>query len=173
MRKIIMTPAVDRTQAAADKVGPEVITQDWYTFEEFAAELKVTASNLRQYLRNGLIKKRFAKPTRSQCQSDPTNTVRNLYSPEYVEIIKRTREGVRRGRKQGSRSATQHAVVMVNVPVFDATIAELLLKKFGGDAEIERFLRDTLTESVRPALQRIEDLKQRHEREMQDALSNL
>jgi|GEM_PF-6670285 len=144
----------------------EAATKNYYTKEEFAEELGTNVNNLNQIFKLGWDKKKFPKPTKIQLMKDPENAIRNLYSPEYVEIVKKAREDViPRGKKNAKVKLT------LTVKVCDEKVAELLNKKFSNEAEMTRFLQDKLIESVKPHLKALEELKKKQEREL-EALMN-
>lgn len=147
-----------------------------YTTEDLAKELGMSLGSFRVWKIKAEADGKIKKPAQPShlCIQDPESKNRLLYSEKYFESLKALRSDVKTRAKKGtSQSALKHAVMIVKVPVFDEKIAELLNKKFGNESGIEKFLREKLTESVKSALGKIEELKKKHEQEMKEALNSL
>lgn len=159
------------TEKLKNSIGDQV-TKNWLTKDEFADELGISKSgfNLQVHNKEWCKKKGVPYPGAQHMQ---TRGRQNVYSPAYVDLIKKAKEGSARKTKGSSKSSMKHAVLKVTVPIFDQQIASLLQKKFPTESAMTKFLQEKLTETVKGSLSRIEELKRKHAQEMQEALSNL
>lgn len=110
------------------------------------------------------------------CIQDPESKNKLRYSDEYLGKLKEVRNKTpRRASRNGmthSTSDLKHALVKITVPIFDKTIADFVLKKFKDQRGVEEHLKDHLRALATPTLNKMEELKKRFEKEMQELMSN-
>lgn len=107
------------------------------------------------------------------CIQDPHSKNRILYSEEYVERLKEIRERMPRRikKEQAYRDGSmKNALMKVTIPIFDPNIMNFIKKKFNGEIGLETYLRDHINSIAFPVLNKIEELKKKHAKELEEAL---
>jgi hypothetical protein len=153
----------------SNRLVDNIPNEDCYTIKDVADELGLSVMRSRQIIdivwRNNLIPKLIKKEGRTI-----------LYSPDFMGKLKDMylsgKFGKARKRNDLDKSMEKNAQFVIKVPIYDKQVADILTKKLGGEREIQQYLRDKLDEVSKPALTKIEQLKQRHAQELQAALDN-
>lgn len=145
----------------------DVSFQGGLTKEEMAKNLGIEVGAINAQLGNPKWRKKHNIP-------DPTALYMkkgrpNLYSPEYVQMY----EATRKPRKGLSKSAMHLAELKITVPVFDKDAAKFLLKKFGNESGIDKFLREKLMEVYKPVASKLKEIEDRYLREKEEVMAEL
>lgn len=161
------------------KIGDQ-FTQHWLDLDEVADQLDISPSGTYQSILKLTKEKKLPKnPLFVGKRGKKT-----VYSPQFLERLVALRGGKSPTAATAATAATKppksvdsvkHAVFLIQVPVFDQQVADLLAKKFGEntEAEVSKYLRDKLIEIVKPALSKIEELKFRHAAEMEEIMKSI
>lgn len=171
--------------AKTDKTSmTDAIMQNYpWSTETLAEELDMNLPTFRVWKAKVEKEGKITKPAIGSllCVQDPEFKHCLRYSDEYLEKLKivrgnsatrRRRTGGSSNGYTGSTSSLKHAVIQINVPIFDKVIADLIMKKFGDVRGIEEHLKDHIRNIATPALTKLEELKRRHEEELQEILAN-
>lgn len=145
-----------------------------WTTEELAEELGMNLNTFRVWKNKMEKEKKITKPAipSMYCIKDPDNGLRLRYSDSYLAKLKEAREGSPRRAKRGSKNVGyQHAILKLNIPVFDEVVAEFLKNKFKDSEGIEKYLKDHLHQISAPAISRIDEIKRKFEEDMRNALT--
>lgn len=145
-------------------IADNIKDSDCLDIEELCSEVGVGVQRMRQILAK-------AKKSGKVQWVVKKNGQKFLYTPQFVEqlmaFINKGGAGKPRGKTAKSFSTAQ---LVVQVPVFDTEVANLLKRKFKTENDMSKFLQDRLEETVRPALTAIQKLKERHAKELQAAM---
>lgn len=144
-----------------------------WTAELMAEEFGMNLAYFRAWKQKAEKEGKVTKPAIGSllCIKDPELATRLRYSDAYFDKLKVLRGPILK-KKEVNASALQHAKIKITVPVFDETVARFLLKKFADEKGIEEYLKTHLFELAKPALNKMDELKKRYEKEMAELLGN-
>lgn len=144
-----------------------------WTTESMAEDLGMELSSFRVWKNKVEKENKLAKAKVGSllCIQDPESMKRLRYSDSYYDKIKLLRGSVSKRQSRKVQSAMGHSIYTIHVPIFDKTVADFLMKKFKDERGIETHLRDHLRNLASPMLSKMEELKQKFEREMESLMS--
>lgn len=149
-------------------VADSISDEECSTIEELAKELGVSVQRARQLVAKAFGEKWIPKQIKIVGKQ-------HLYTSEVVRKFKEMHAAGRFGtpRKRDKSVVEKDAVLVVKVPIYDKQVAEFLLRKFKTMEEIQKFLRIQLENTYRPAMKKLEELRGRHQRELEEAMASL
>lgn len=150
-----------------NKLADAVSDDECFTIDELAGELGVSVQRARQILTK-------VKQDKMIPWLVKKSGLANLYTPEFVTKLQELYASGRLGKprkKDFDKAMVKNAKLLVQVPVFDEQGAAILQKKFGSTEEIQKFLREKLEEAYKPVLKKINELKVKQQRELDEAMS--
>lgn len=144
-----------------------------WTTEGLAEELGMSVNTFRVW-KNKMEKfKKLAKPAipSMYCMKDPDSGLRLRYSDAYLDKLREARTDNKKRAKRDTSSAAHHAILKLNVLVFDQVVADYLLRKFKNSSGIEEHIKDYIKDLVSPTINKIAEIKRRHEEELRNAMA--
>lgn len=159
-----------------DKIISAAMAENFpWTTESMAEELNMELSSFRVWKNKVEKENKIAKPKIGSllCIQDPQSNKRIRYSDDYFAKIKELRGNVKARNSRKNQSALGHAIITVQVPIFDKTVASFLMRKFTDERGIETHLRDHLKSLATPMLGEIEKLKIEFDKKMEQLLASL
>lgn len=161
-------------------VGDAMAKKYPYTAEDIANQFEMNPDSFRVWKSKLEKSGKIAKPQIPSlfCIQDPESKNRLLYSEEYLKKIQelraKTPRRVRGGKMELTRKASlKSAIMTILVPIHDENIVAYIKRKFKDEGGIEKHLRNHIKDLAVPALSKIEELKRRHAKELEDAFANL
>lgn len=153
-----------------NNLAESIPDEDCSSIQELAADLGLGAQRTRQLIDKAIKARKLQNLSKKR-------GAKILYAPQMVEAIKRLyADGaiVKPRRKQGvSKSAINRAEIVIQVPIFDKEVAQILLGKFGGQDKIADYLRGKLDEAYKPDLKALKDLEAEFEKRKKSILQRL
>jgi len=146
--------------------------KDWYAKKDLAKAFGISIGAIQQqYLNKNWCKKNsFPMPSPTECTLKGN---KKLFSSKYMERIEKLREERGASEKGATKSALNRAVLKITVPVFEQETADFLLKKFGGEAGIDTFLREKLAEVYKPTLAKLQAIEDEYQQKKAAALAGM
>lgn len=156
----------DKTFTVADRIPDD----QCYTIKEFADELGLGPQRTKQLIDRAVELKLVQPLIKSGGKGLPS-----LYAPQMVDGVKEAFLSGKLGkvRKTHGKVNRKNAALVIEVPVYDREVAELLQKMLNGPDGIQTYLRQKLDEVVKPAQSKLNALKKQYESEMEQLLRNL
>lgn len=151
------------------KLADAVPDESCFTIDELAGELGVSVQRTRQILAKVKEEKMIPWLVKK-------SGLTNLYTPDFVNKLIDVYASGRLGkpRKRDTEKAmAKNAKLLIQVPVYDEQGAAILQKKFGSNEEIQKFLKEKLEEAYKPTLKKINELKAKQQRELEEAMASL
>lgn len=157
-------------------ISEAMINNFHLTSEDLAEELGMELSYFRVWKNKMEKAEKLVRPAVGSllCIPDPQMGNRLLYSEAYLEKLKEVR-GTNKihKRKSAIENSLKNAVMKITVPLFDQNIVNIILTKFKDEEGIQTHLRDHLKDLAIPALNKLEEIKKRHEKEMLEIMAEL
>lgn len=156
--------------AELNRVADSFPNEDCSSIQDIAAELGLGQQRARQVIEK-LIK---ARKVQNLTKKDGAKI---LYAPPMVKsIIEHYNSGAvvkPRRRKGALRSALGRAELVIQVPVFDKEVSQILMNQFGTEEAISKYLRDKLDEVYKPKLSKLKELEAEFEANKRRLLQQL
>lgn len=148
-------------------LADSIPNEDCYTIEDLMDDFQLSSQRTRQIIDKALNEKLVQRLIKVDGR-------RNLYAPQMVEQLKSAVESGKLGKFNRKRTgpSLSKASMVINVPIFDPSIAELLIKKFGSIEVVAKFAKTQLEESVKSILARQTEIKERYEKELQELMEH-
>lgn len=142
-------------------ITDNIRNEDCLDIKELSDEMGVKVQRMRQIL--ALVRKTKAFPYLTKKDGS-----RDLYPPQFVESLRKFREkgGAGKIRNKGGKSF-KTSLLLIEVPVFDKEIADLLKHRFKSADEMRIYLQAKLEDTVKPKLSKLRQLENEFEKEKQ------
>lgn len=155
--------------AEKTSVADRIPDEDCYTVQMIADEIGLGIQRTRQIIDAALDKRITVNISKKR-------GAKILYAPQMAQkIIKAYNEGqlgiVR--RRDGSKVNKKAAKLLIEVPIYDENIANILTKKFGTEKAMSDYLKDHLEDEAKPVLARLQELEEKAQREREALFSKL
>lgn len=144
------------------KLSDAFKNEDCYTIEEMSKEIGVTPIRTRQLLTESLKRRLIQNLSKKE-------GVRVLYPEPMVKRMVEIYESGKIAKPRKNRttqtvaSITKNAKMLLEVPVFDESIKDILLKQFGSQDKIIEHLKTSLTSVAKPVLKALNDLEREYD----------
>lgn len=151
-------------------LADSIPNEDCLTIEDIAQEFGLSTLRTRQVVdtavKGKIVPKLFKKDGR-----------RILYTPQMMEMLRKAKEDGKLGKFRNKQSARvlKNATLVINVPIFDQDIANLLKNRFPNEAAMSNYLQHQLEASVKNILAKKQQLEAKYQEELKKlyALSSL
>ncbi len=142
--------------AIQNRVADSFSNEDCYTIEAVAKELGLKPIRARQLIKEAIDKRLVQNLTKK-------DGVRLLFPEPMIKQLKKVYENGTlvkpRRRKMTVESTLRHAELLLQVPIFDRDMANILLERFGTNEELVKYLTEQLFSIYKPVLNKLKELE--------------
>ncbi len=142
-------------------IADSIPTEDCYSKKELAEEFGLSFGQMDKLVKKA-IKERLVQNLTKKVG------LKYYYAPQMVEKLKELRANGKLGevRNRSKASIERNAKLLLQVPVYDEDIVEVLRQAFGTDQNIVKFLTDYLIGTVEPILVKKKQLEEQSSKQI-------